>query len=120
MPGLFEGRFRSSIIQDTEYLITCLRYIELNPVRAGMVKGPGDYQWSSYRCHVFGLNANMWWPHPQYLALGKTSNKRQSQYRELMRQKLSAEVITKVRYCANTGLVLGTERFREQVSRLRS
>lgn len=118
--GLFEGRFRSSIIQDTEYLITCLRYIELNPVRAGMVKDPGDYHWSSYRCHAFGLDVNMWRPHPQYLALGETNNKRQLQYRELVRQKLPAEVVAKVRHCANTGLVLGTEIFREQVDRLRS
>ena len=44
--GLFEDRFKSSLVQDDIYLLTCLRYIELNPVRAGMVIDPGDYRWS--------------------------------------------------------------------------
>lgn len=117
--GLFEGRFRSSIVQSNEYLLTCLRYIELNPVRAGMVKDPGDYHWSSYRCHAFGTRSQMWHRHPQYLDLGDTATKRQNEYRRLIRQKLPAEVIAKVRHCANTGLVLGTEQFREQVEKHR-
>ena len=50
---LFEGRFKTCIVQENHYLLTCLRYIELNPVRAGMVKDPGDYRWSSYRSHAF-------------------------------------------------------------------
>ena len=54
---LFEGRFRSSLVQEYEYLLACLRYIELNPVRAGMVGDPGDYLWSSYRTHGLGIQA---------------------------------------------------------------
>ena len=46
---LFEGRFKSSLVQEERYFLTCLKYIELNPIRAGLVKDPGDYQWSSYR-----------------------------------------------------------------------
>ena len=68
---LFEGRFRSSLVQNNEYFLSCLRYIELNPVRAGMVNDPGDYRWSSYRVHGFGLRSRMWAPHDNYLAFGR-------------------------------------------------
>ena len=67
---LFEGRFRSSIVQSGQYLLACQRYIELNPVRAGIVIDPADYTWSSYRAHAFGRKAKMWRPHPEYAALG--------------------------------------------------
>ena len=60
---LFEGRFRSSLVQEDEYLLACLRYIELNPVRARMVGDPGDYLWSSYRTHGLGTQALLWTPH---------------------------------------------------------
>ena len=113
---LFEGRFRSCLVQNDEYFITCLRYIELNPVRAGMVNDPGDYRWSSYRVHGFGLRTRMWAPHDNYLALGNHSKARQSAYRGLMNEALEIDVITKIRHCINTGLVLGTEAFRNQVA----
>ena len=63
---LFDGRFKSSVVQDNHYLRACLQYIELNPVRAGMVSDPGDYRWSSYRSHGFGRRVSMWEPHPVY------------------------------------------------------
>ena len=56
---LFEGRFKSSIVQSHRYLLACQRYIELNPVRAGMVSDPADYTWSSYRAHAFGQAVKM-------------------------------------------------------------
>ena len=117
--ALFEGRYKSSVVQDTHYLLTCLRYIELNPVRAGIVKDPGDYHWSSYRCHGRGEKVGMWTPHDQYLSLAGTNETRQNQYRELIQQTLSADVVTKVRHCANAQLVLGTDEFREQVEEMR-
>ena len=67
--GLFEDRFRSSLIQDDAYLLTCLRYIELNPVRAGLVTDPGDYQWSSYVAHGLGKDVAMLTQHGLYLSL---------------------------------------------------
>jgi len=51
---LWEGRYKASLINDDEYLLTCMRYIELNPVRADMVRSPGQYRWSSYRCNDQG------------------------------------------------------------------
>ena len=117
---LFEGRFRSSLVQDDEYFLTCLRYIELNPVRAGIVNDPGDYRWSSYRIHGLGLRTKMWVPHATYQALGSDAKSRQSAYRELLNQTLEVDVITKIRHCVNTGLVLGTEAFRNQVASMRN
>ena len=61
---LYEGRFKSSIVQSQYYLLACLRYIELNPVRAAMVKDPAEYAWSSYRAHALGAQVKMWEPHP--------------------------------------------------------
>ncbi len=117
---LFEGRFKTCIVQESRYLLTCLRYMELNPVRAGIVKDPGDYRWSSYRAHAFGINARLWSPHELYMYLGKDEKARQHAWRDLINQTLDIEVLAKVRHCANTGLVLGTESFREQVHRLRN
>ena len=94
----------------------CLRYIELNPVRAGMVGDPGDYQWSSYRAHSFGVRARLWKPHPVYLSLGDDEMTRQKAYRGLVGELVSLDVITKIRHCANTGLVLGSETFRKQIA----
>jgi len=115
---LFEDRFKSSIVQDTEYLLTCLRYIELNPVRAGIVNDPGDYRWSSYRAHAFGVEAAIWVPHSLYLALADNEHQRQQLYRQLVSEKLDVDVIAKIRHCANKGLVLGTEKFRNQFTTL--
>ena len=116
---LFEGRYKSSLVQDSQYLLSCLHYIELNPVRAGMTKDPGDYKWSSYKSHAFGMPVAMWTPHSEYLALDISNNPRQQAYRKLISSTIPTEVTTKIRHCANTGLVLGTEKFREQVEAMR-
>ena len=115
---LFEGRFKSSLVQQEEYFLNCLRYIELNPVRAGMVTDPGDYRWSSYRVHALGAQVRMWSPHAIYLSLGIHSLARQKAYRRLVSEVLDADVISKIRHCANSGLVLGSEKFRDQVAKM--
>jgi len=117
---LFEGRFKTCIVQEDRYFLTCLRYIELNPVRAGMVKDPGDYRWSSYRAHAFGVAARMWSPHQLYLELGINRGQRQRAWSDLIVEAPDIEVLAKIRHCANTGLVLGTESFRQQVHKLRT
>ena len=115
---LFEGRFKSSVVQNQKYLMACQRYIELNPVRAGMVSDPADYTWSSYRAHAFGHAARMWRPHPEYLALGKNRQTRLSVYRKLFTRKLDEGVIADIRHALNTGLVLGNEKFQREVEQL--
>ncbi len=115
---LFEGRFRSCLVREDRYLLSCLRYIELNSVRAGVVTDPEDYHWSSYHVHGHGIRASMWSAHPTYLSLGETGLQRQNRYREMVGEALEQNVIAKIRHCAHSGLVLGTENFRKQVSKL--
>ena len=115
---LFEGRFKSCLVQENGYFLNCLRYIELNPVRAGMVVDPGAYHWSSYGIHGHGFHASMWSAHPTYLSLGETKVQRQKHYRRLVGEALEQDVLAKIRHCANSGLVLGTEKYREQVAKL--
>ncbi|MEM8984809.1 MAG: transposase [Pseudomonadota bacterium] len=116
---LFEGRFKSCVVQNDQYLLSCLRYIELNPVRAGMVADPGEYIWSSFRAHAFGVRPRMWSPQVLYLQLGLDEKQRAEAWRALASDALDAELLAKIRRCANTGLVMGTEVFRRQVDRLR-
>ncbi len=115
---LFEGRFKSNVVQSQKYLLGCQRYIELNPVRAGMVVDPADYTWSSYRVHAFGRGSRMWRPHPEYLALGENNSTRWSVYRELFADQADEDIITEIRYALNTGLVLGSGKFRREVEQL--
>lgn len=115
---LFEGRFKSCIIQESRYFLTCLRYIELNPVRAGMVRDPADYVWSSYRAHGFGQPPQLWSAHRQYLALGTSDAERQERYRALFNSHVDGDLLADVRQAVNQGLALGTEKFRREIEEL--
>lgn len=115
---LFEGRFKSSVVQSREYLLTCQRYIELNPVRAGMVSDPADFTWSSYRAHAFGKLVGMWSPHPEYLALATTPLQRRAIYRQFVQAQSAERLVTDIREALNKGLVLGTERFKAELEQL--
>ena len=116
---LFEGRFNSSLVQSDYYLLACYKYIELNPVRAGLVQDPADYVWSSYRANAFGQSsAKMWSPHNEYLALGKNKRQRLKAYQQLFLSEIGSELITNIRNALNTGLVLGNDRFRAEVEQL--
>lgn len=115
---LFEGRFRSCLVQEDRYFLNCLRYIELNPVRAGMVRDPGDYRWSSYQVHAFGTPVRFWKSHDLYRSLASDSAERQNHWRRLVGEALDSETISRIRHCTNTGLVLGTEEFRDQLDSL--
>ena len=103
-------------MQEDEYLLACLRYIKHNPVRAGIVGDPGDYLWSSYSAHGLNTQTQLWAPHAVYLSLGENAMARQKAYRGLINELLEQEVMVKIRHCVNTGLVLGSENFRKQVS----
>jgi putative transposase len=112
---LFEGRFKSCIVQQSTYFMVCLRYIELNPVRAGMVANPADYRWSSYRANGFGRASKLWTPHPLSLGLGNTDSERQVHYRSLFESHIEGELLSDVRISVNRGLALGSEQFRQEV-----
>ncbi len=112
---LWEGRFRSCLTQEERYVISCYRYIELNPVRAGMVEHPAEYRWSSYRANAQGEGTDMLIPHETYQGLGQSDDGRFEAYRESFRGHLAREMIDEIRKATNGNYALGTERFRRQV-----
>jgi len=114
--SLWEGRFRSCIAQQENYLLVCQRYIELNPVRAGMVEHPGEYYWSSYRANAQGEEINFLTPHSVYLGLGNSKKERELAYRELFLERLDARVINEIRQSTNGNFALGSERFKKEIS----
>lgn len=112
---LWEGRFRSSLVQNEFYFLVCQRYIELNPVRANMVDDPADYMWSSYQCNALGKNIDLCSPHLQYTQLGQTKTLRQNAYRSLFEHQIGGDLISDIRCATNKGLVLGNDRFKDEV-----
>ncbi len=115
---LWEGRFRSCLVQAAAYLFHCQRYIELNPVRANMVAAPGDYRWSSYQAHGLGKAVEMHTPHDLYLALGNDTRERLEAYRELFVAHVDRELLSKIRQATRMGLALGSERFKDDIEAL--
>ena len=112
---LWEGRYKSTLIDSDRYLLTCSRYIELNPVRARMVDRPGDYPWSSFHSNAGASMNPMLSLHPIYLALGGTPESRALAYSALFDSHLDPCAIEEIREATETGIVLGNDRFREQV-----
>jgi putative transposase len=112
---LWEGRHKGCLISSDDYLLACMRYIELNPVRAGMVSCPGDYRWSSYRFNAGDRPTPVLTPHPVYLGLGRTQQERVYAYRELFRSALEPDQVHHIRATVQTGTPLGNDRFKEQI-----
>ena len=115
--SLWEGRFRSGIVDSDGYLLRCHRYIECNPVRAGMTASPGDYPWSSYRANAFGERDPVLTPHPQYLALGESDAQRRTNYLELFREEMTHAELSRIRDATNGGFALGSPGFIERIER---
>ena len=115
---LWEGRFKSCVIDAENYLLQCQRYIEMNPVRATMVESPGDYRWSSYRCNGLAQPSSLWTPHPVYQALGATHEQRAERYRAVFRGHIEETLLTEIRRSVNQGMVLGNDRFKAEVEQL--
>lgn len=114
---LWEGRHKASLIDTEHYLISCYRYIELNPVRAGMVVRPGDYPWSSYQANAHGRDDALTRRHDVYLALGSNDEQCQRAYRELFRQRLEGADLQALRTAINLCVPLGGDRFKAQIER---
>jgi putative transposase len=114
---LWEGRYKSSLIDAERYLLACYRYIEQNPVRADMVKQADDYRWSSYRVHVQGLPSDLIVDHPVYTALGKDEKERAEAYRRLLENHIESadDDIQHIRSETNRGGVAGSDRFKDKI-----
>jgi len=115
--SIWEGRYKASLIHDEPYLLICMRYIELNPVRANMTKSPAHYRWSSYRENAQGKDKRMLDEHPLYLALGSTDMERREAYKVLFKAHVDEEVLTDIREALQTGTPLGNEFFKEKIER---
>jgi putative transposase len=114
---LWEGRYWSSIIQAERYLLTCSRYIELNPVRAGIAEHPTYYRWSSYRHNADGDSHALITSHAVYESLGLTPSERRAAYRALFEGPLEAAAVDEIRHASRVGSFLGDETFRERIER---
>ena len=116
---LWEGRYKATLIDSEHYLLTCMRYIELNPVRAqNRVKQPADYKWSSYGFNALGIEDQLVTPRQEYRRLGATDQKRQLAYRQLFRARIPEATINELRDATNKAWVLGGKRFKAKISRL--
>jgi len=115
---LWEGRYKSSLVQSDFYLLAVYRYIELNPVRASMVKDPADYGFSSYQINALGKHSNLCTPHNEYLSLGDNDKNRQQNYRALFEHQLDSELINDIRKTTNKGMAIGNESFIAQIKTL--
>lgn len=112
---LWEGRYKASLVDSDRYLLSCMRYIELNPVRAAMAEHPGDYGWSSYVANAQGKVDPLISTHPIYDSLGVSPGQRQSAYRELFRTHLDSRLIHDIREALNHELVLGRSYFKDKI-----
>ena len=113
---LWEGRFRSCLTQTEDYVLACYRYIELNPVRAGMVRQPRDYRWTSYPANADGRRDSLITPHDQYLRLGREAEARRQAYRALFKAHLDEETVDRIRAATNGNYVLGGSRFEAEIA----
>lgn len=113
---LWEGRYKSTLIDTGQYLLTCYRYIELNPVRAKMVEHPSDYPWSSYRCNGAGDSNYLINSHCKYEELGRTEEDRQRNYRSLFKAHISDNQLDEIRVATNKEWILGSDYFKEEIA----
>ncbi len=107
---LWEGRFRSCLITSESYILACYRYIELNPVRAGLVGTPDEYRWSSYCVNAGSAGTEFVRPHDVYEALGPNPGQRAQAYRELCKAAPPAPVLEELRKATRLGYVPGAPR----------
>jgi len=112
---LWEGRFKSATVSRDEYLIMCSRYIELNPVRAGMVAHPRDYRWSSYRYRAMGISDRLLDDDPWYAGLGTSSEERREKYRGWIESEVNQGEWDEIRQSTQRGRLIGRETFQKQI-----
>ena len=103
------------MIDEEHYLLTCHRYIELNPVAAGMVRTPDEYRWSSYLVNAWGKNDSLVVPHEVYLRAGMSVEDRTHYYRGLFKFAIPDEDVHQIRRSVNQNYPTGNERFKRQV-----
>jgi putative transposase len=115
---LWEGRFKAALVDTDRYLLTCYRYIELNPIRAHMTNSPDAYPWSSYGRNGLGNHDPLITSHEQYTLLGSTSPERQAAYRGLVSELLEDSQLEDLRLHTQQQRAWGNKRFQQQIEAL--
>lgn len=115
---LWEGRYKSTLIDSESYLMTCTCYIELNPVRAGMLDDPAKYAWSSCKHHMGQKVDAILTDHPLYLALGTTEDGRWQAFGELLQVQIDPLTLAVIRESTNKAWILGPEKLKEEIAQL--
>ncbi len=115
---LWEGRYKATLIDAEQYLLTCHRYIELNPVRASLVNHPSDYRWSSYHANARGRRDSLIHPHSVYQALGHTAMGRQRAYQSLFTMHIEEKTLKAIREATQKGWPLGNDNFQHEIEAL--
>lgn len=113
--SLWDSRYKATVIDTDRYLLTCMRYIELNPVRAMQVKHPKLYPWSSYRHNAWGETNRLLTPHILYRKLGRSAAARQAAYRLLFKSRITSIDLEAIRYATNQGWALGDDKFKDRL-----
>lgn len=115
---LWDGRYRSCLVHEESYLMVCYRYVELNPVRAGMVADPALYRWSSYRANALSESDDIVRPHPLYDAMGHDARQRQKSYRDLVGEAIAEDQFALLRDATNNNYACGSLRFRRDMAKV--
>jgi putative transposase len=103
------------VVDSERYLLTCYRYVELNPVRAAMIESPGDYAWPSYGSNADGDPDPIVSPHASCVALGSTADKRRTAYRELVAAAIGDDELHAIRRYLQQQRALGSTRFQAAI-----
>jgi putative transposase len=115
---LWEGRYKSTVIQTQRYLLACMAYIDLNPVRADLSNDVADYDWSSYKHYIGRKIDKLVTPHPLYWELGNTPFAREAAYADLVHAGLSGQQLTQLTDATLKGWALGDAEFVEDLQKL--
>ncbi len=112
---LWEGRYKSTLVDSDNYFLSVSRYIELNPVRANMVEHPIDYPWSSFRVNALAKASTFINYHPSFEQLGKNAAECCNNYLLLFDKQISTIELDNIRHCTNKNWVLGSDKFKSQI-----
>ena len=113
--SLWEGRYKASLIQTETYFLTCMRYVEMNPVRAKIVDHPAQYRWSSYAANALGISNAIIKPHEIYLRLGASLKERCDAYQGLFQERVDLDRLAAIRNGLRSGTPVGNARFKNQI-----
>ncbi len=114
---VWQGRFKSPVVQDDEHLLMVLRYIERNPLRAKLITDPAEYPWSSFACHGLGQDDPLLSPFPEWQELGGTDAERRRRWRAKVCAAQKEAEITSVRASLLSGRPFGGTEWTEKIAR---